>query len=169
MSKEEIMEQLMKEYGNDILYLCYTYVRNWSTAEDLAQDIFIKCYMHLHTFRREANIKTWLFRIASNHCKDYLKSAHYRYSLVTAKIQHFIKGTPNQTVENLMVKEEKHELFTHIFALPLKYREIIYFFYYEEMSLKEISLLIGIKIGTVKTRLFRAKVLLKDSLEKGDE
>ncbi|WP_248251946.1 sigma-70 family RNA polymerase sigma factor [Fictibacillus marinisediminis] len=91
VTKEELMEQIMKDYGKDVLYLCYTYVKEWNLAEDLAQDVFVKIYSKADTFRGEAKRKTWIYKIAVNHCKDYIKSAHYRYSVVTEKIQKYIK------------------------------------------------------------------------------
>lgn len=69
--REQIIDQLMNEYSDDILYLVYTYVKNRTTAEDLTQEIFLKCYEKLDQFNQQSTIKTWVFRIASNHCKDY--------------------------------------------------------------------------------------------------
>jgi RNA polymerase sigma-70 factor (ECF subfamily) len=134
MTQEETMEQLMKEYGNDVLYLCYTYVKEWNLAEDLAQDVFLKVYGKADTFKGEAKVKTWLYKIAANHCKDYVKSAHYRYSMVTHKIQMYIKGTSSSVEEIALYRDEKNKLSQHIFKLPLKYREIIFLYYYEDQQ-----------------------------------
>jgi RNA polymerase sigma factor (sigma-70 family) len=68
----------MSNYGTQILHLSYSYVRDRQTAEDLTQEIFVKCYEKLHTFNGNSSIETWLYRIAANHCKDYLKSWQFR-------------------------------------------------------------------------------------------
>src|SRR4051794_20952349 len=88
--REQIIDQLMHEYSDDILHLVYTYVKNRATAEDLTQEIFIKCYEKLYQFNQQATIKTWLYRIAINHCKDYLRSWHYRKITLSNKILDYI-------------------------------------------------------------------------------
>lgn len=75
---EQIISQLMDNYSDDVLHLVFSYVKNRTTAEDLTQEIFIKCYEKLGQFNNKSSIKTWLYRIAINHCKDYLGSWHYR-------------------------------------------------------------------------------------------
>ena len=76
LEREEIIDQLMQEYSDDILHLVYTYVKNRTTAEDLTQEIFLKCYEKLNQFNQQATLKTWVYRIASNNCKEYLRSWH---------------------------------------------------------------------------------------------
>ena len=72
--KEGLIDEIMNKYGQEVLQLVYSYVNNKEVAEDLTQDIFVKCYKFLHTYKGNSNLKTWLWRIAINHCKDYLKS-----------------------------------------------------------------------------------------------
>ena len=71
--KEDLIDEIMNKYGQEVLQLVYSYVNNKEVAEDLTQDIFVKCYKSLHTYKGNSNLKTWLWRIAINHCKDYLK------------------------------------------------------------------------------------------------
>ena len=70
--KEDLIDEIMNKYGQEVLQLVYSYVNNKEVAEDVTQDIFVKCYKSLHTYK-EFELKTWLWRIAINHCKDYLK------------------------------------------------------------------------------------------------
>lgn len=72
--KEDLIDEIMNKYGQEVLQLVYSYVNNKEVAEDVTQDIFVKCYKSLHTYKGNSNLKTWLWRIAINHCKDYLKS-----------------------------------------------------------------------------------------------
>lgn len=72
--KEDLIDEIMNKYGQEVLQLVYSYVNNKEVAEDLTQDIFVKCYKSLHTYKGNSNLKTWLWRIAINQCKDYLKS-----------------------------------------------------------------------------------------------
>lgn len=163
--KEAVLNDLMNTYGQDILRLVYSYVNDKAMAEDLTQEIFVKCYKSLHTYKGNANIKTWLWRIAINHCKDYLKSWHNKYVIVSEN-ESTNNNTNKEMIEQLVIqREDDHQLVIAIMNLPIKYREVLYLFYYENLSLKELSVLIGKNENTVKTRLRRAKELLKERLE----
>ncbi|UGB28701.1 sigma-70 family RNA polymerase sigma factor [Metabacillus sp. B2-18] len=162
---EEVMDEIMKRYGQEILHLVYSYVKNKAVAEDLTQEIFIKCYKAYPTFNKKSKLRTWVWRIAINHCKDYLKSWYNKNVIVTEE-ESTNTSTNGETIEQTLIqKDEDHRLVSAVMNLPIKYREVIYLYYYEELLIKEIALLIEKKESTVKTRLKRAKELLKDSLE----
>ena len=163
--REQMIDQLMHEYSDGILHLVYTYVKNRTTAEDLTQEIFIKCYEKLNQFNQQSNIKTWVYRIASNHCKDYLRSWHYRKISLSNKILDHIPSKSKHVEEEIITKSEENSLANAVMNLPLKYREIVFLHYYEELSLAEISKITTVNINTIKTRLKRAKELLKDKMQ----
>ncbi|MFD2043018.1 sigma-70 family RNA polymerase sigma factor [Ornithinibacillus salinisoli] len=162
--REEIIDQLMYEYSDNILHLVYTYVKNRTTAEDLTQDIFIKCYEKFGQFNKQATLKTWLYRIASNHCKDYLRSWHYRKVTFNEKILDYIPSKSTQVDEEIISKNEQNSLTKAVMDLPIKYREVVFLHYYEELPLAEISKVTTVNLNTIKTRLKRAKELLKDKM-----
>ena len=163
--KEVLLDEIMNRYGQDILRLVYSYVKDREIAEDLTQDIFVKCYKSLHTYRGKSKLRTWLWRIAINHCKDFLKS-WYNKNVITIDNESTQNRTKKEMVEQVIIrKEEDTELITSIMLLPIKYREVIYLFYYEELLIKEIAVVIEASANTVKTRLRRAKELLKERLE----
>ncbi|MGI8386365.1 sigma-70 family RNA polymerase sigma factor [Robertmurraya sp. P23] len=164
LEREEIIDQLMQEYSDDILHLVYTYVKNRTTAEDLTQEIFLKCYEKLNQFNQQATLKTWVYRIASNHCKDYLRSWHYRKITISDKILDYIPSKSKQVEEEIIANSEENILTNAVMNLPLKYREVVFLHYYEELSLAEISKITTVNINTIKTRLKRAKELLKDKM-----
>src|SRR5437016_14343768 len=66
-------DEIMIRYERQIYRVCYRFVENRDDALDLAQDVFVKAFEHLATFRREARLKTWLYRIAINHCLNHVK------------------------------------------------------------------------------------------------
>jgi RNA polymerase sigma-70 factor, ECF subfamily len=163
--KDLLIDEIMNQYGQEILRLAYSYVNNKEIAEDLTQDIFVKCYKNLHTYSGKSKLRTWLWRIAINHCKDFHRS-WYTKNVVIAGEEMPSNGTKKELVEQAVIqKEEDDELIAAIMKLPIKYREVIYLFYYEELSLKEIALVTDTGLNTVKTRLRRAKELLKEELE----
>lgn len=163
--KDALIDELMERYGQDILRLVYSYVNNSQMAEDLTQDIFVKCYKSLHTYSGKSKLRTWLWRIAINHCKDYLKSWYNRNVLVTEEEPTNYRTAKEMIEDAVIQKEEDDQLIAAIMTLPIKYREVIYLFYYEELLIKEIAVLTEVSANTVKTRLRRAKELLKERLE----
>lgn len=163
--REVLMDEIMTRHGQDILRLVYSYVNSKELAEDLTQDIFVKCYKSLHTYKGKSSLRTWLWRIAINHCKDFLKS-WYNKNVVISEEEPITHQTTKEMVEEVVIqKEEDDQLMAAIMTLPIKYREVIYLFYYEELLIKEIAVVTGASVNTVKTRLRRAKELLKERLE----
>ncbi|NHC38944.1 sigma-70 family RNA polymerase sigma factor [Bacillus sp. MM2020_1] len=163
--KEVIIDEMMNRYGQEVLRLVFSYVNNRAIAEDLTQDIFVKCYKGLHTYSGKSKLRTWLWRIAINHCKDFLKS-WYTKNVVITEDEPLNNTTKKDMVEQTVIqRQEDDQLISAIMMLPIKYREVIYLYYYEELPIKEIALLTEVGDSTVKTRLRRAKELLKERLE----
>jgi RNA polymerase sigma-70 factor, ECF subfamily len=159
------IDYIMNKYGQDILQLVYSYVNNKEVAEDLTQDIFVKCYKALHTYSGKSKLKTWLWRIAINHCKDFLKS-WYNKKVILCDEESIINTTKKEMIEQTVIqKEDDYQLILAIMELPIKYREVIYLFYYEEIPIKEVAFLTDVGENTVKSRLRRAKEILKIRLE----
>lgn len=159
--KEALIDEMMKRYGQEILQLVYSYVNNKELSEDLTQDIFVKCYKSLHTYKGKAKLKTWLWRIAINHCKDYLKSWYTKKVILTENESTYM-GLQKESVEQTVIQQdEDSRLASAVMNLPIKYREVIYLFYFEELPIKEIANLIEVNENTVKTRLRKGKELLK--------
>lgn len=160
--KEQWLEEIMIEYGDDLVKLAFHYVRNEETAKDLVQNTFIKCYKHINHFRNDSSVKTWLYRITINECKDYLKSWHYRKVHARNFLEHTITSLLPSTENAILQKEKQKEIKGYILSLPQKYREVISLYYYQGFSMEEISDMTNTKLNTVKTRLSRAKQKLKN-------
>lgn len=156
--------EIMTSYGNEILQLAYSYVKNVAIAEDLTQEIFVKCYFNLADFKGKASVRTWLYRIAINHCKDYLKSWHHRNISVADQQVFDLKSSPINIEAEFERNVLEEQLVAAIMQLPIDYRLPIYFYYFQEMPVKEIGQVLDVKTNTVKTRLRRARVLLKGIL-----
>jgi RNA polymerase sigma-70 factor, ECF subfamily len=162
-TKDHKLNEIMIEYGTEVFRLVYSYVKRKDIAEDITQTVFTKCYINLDNYEGNSSIKTWLFKIAINTCKDYFKSWHYKYSFLHEKLNYF---THNDTPEKLVIKKnENYEITKKIMSLPKKYRELIYLYYFEGISLKEISDLLETNINTIKSRHRRAKEILRDLLD----
>ena len=164
MNRDEVVELLMNEYGETIKRLVFTYIKDYSLTEDLTQEIFLTVYLKLDTFAGRSSIKTWVFTIAINKCKDYLRSWHYRKISYTNNLLDFI-GTNKGPENNLLDQSDRAELVKEILKLPIKYREVIILFYYKEFSIHDISVLLSISDSTVKVRLHRGREKLKMGLD----
>ena len=164
---ESLLDEMMSLYGQDILQLVYSYVKDAVVAEDLTQEIFIKCYKALPTYNQQSNIRTWLWRIAINHCKDYRKSWYFR-KVSTAEDEQEWTSADN-VEEEVIQQDEDRQLAVAVMELPIQYRELIYLHYFQEMKLKEISEITGVKLGTVKTRMRQAKKRLKTYWEESTD
>ena len=165
-SYETIIDDLMSNYGQQILQLVMQYVHNSAVAEDLTQEIFVKCYKALPSFHFDSSIKTWLWRIAINHSKDYLKS-WYAKNVEIKEQSVFAQVEGHDSVEQQVIQQqEDHALSQAVYNLPMKYREVIYLCYYEEQSMRDMAEVLQINENTIKTRLRKAKQLLKKRLER---
>lgn len=151
-------------YGQDLLQLVYTYVKDNALAQDLTQEIFVKCYEAYPTYNGKSTLKTWMWRIAINHCKDYLKS-WYNQNIQVA-VDAGVNEQASSNVEQQVIQQDEQErLAKTVMQLPIIYREVIYLFYFEDCTSKEIAGVLSINENTVKTRLRKAKQFLKEQLE----
>ncbi|WP_408009040.1 sigma-70 family RNA polymerase sigma factor [Pseudalkalibacillus sp. A8] len=160
--KDEIIELMMDQFGEKLTRLAYTYVKDWGKAEDIVQEAFVACYTKLDTFRGESSVKTWIYRITINRCHDYHRTWSFRNLQFTDKISRWIKGDTHTPEADLIAKDESEALAKQVLALPLKYREVLLLYYFEELSIQEISLMLLTNESTIKTRLHRGRQLLKE-------
>ena len=163
--KEELLEILMNEFSQDIKGLCYLFIKDWSISEDVTQEVFITCYKKMDDFRGDSSYKTWLAKIAVNKCKDLLK---IRKNSIGIPIDNLIKDELSQSygsIENILIKKEEHNiLLKQILSLPEKYKVIIMLYYFEELKIWEIQKITGLNQETIKSRLRRAKQLIRQNI-----
>lgn len=163
---DEKIEQLMNDYGNDVLKIAYLYLKDKHLAEDAFQEVFVKVYKNYNKFKNNSSEKTWIMRITINTCRDMLRISWFK------KVRFFkdigddsLKSTRENVDEEIAKKMQYEELLKEVMNLPLKYRELVILYYYEELSTMDISAALKIPEGTVRSRLFRARTILKSNLE----
>ena len=166
--KDYILEKIMIEYGNELVRLAFSYVKDAEVAKDMVQNTFIKCYKNLDFFRFDAKVKTWLYRITINECKDYLKSWNYKMVQVKSFINETTKSVLPSTEKTVIDKYNNEEIKDTIFSLPKVYREVVYLYYYDSLSTEEIAKVLDIPVNTVKTRLRRAKQRLHSVIKEAE-
>ncbi|MBU2919247.1 MAG: RNA polymerase sigma-70 factor (ECF subfamily) [Psychrosphaera sp.] len=155
---------LVRKYQNKIISLVSRYLGNNGDVQDVAQDAFIKAYTALPGFRGEAAFYTWLYRIAVNSAKNYLMARGRRpYTVdVDAEETEYYETSEalreNASPESLALTEEiKHVIFDTIESLPDELKVAIQLREIDGMSYEEISIAMGCPIGTVRSRIFRAR------------
>ena len=144
--------------NNQRLFLiALSFTQNRTEAEDILQSVFLKLWNYSKPFENTDHLDKWLTRVTVNESKNWLRSP-FRKNRVPLEDA----DTP-ATFE----RESDYDLFRAVTNLPQKQRTVIHLFYYEDMPIKEIALLLGLRESTVKTRLHRARAQLKQEL--GDE
>lgn len=158
---EPELERMIGQYGDSLLRMCFLYLRDMRLAEDAVQDTFIKVYQHYVTFRGNSSEKTWIMRIAINVCKNYLRSSWWKRIDYTAAL--------DQIPAAEAVQLEDDSLLVMIMSLPAKYREVILLYYYQELKIREIAVVLQLKESTVSVRLKRAREKLRIRWEGAEE
>jgi len=168
LDKEKTIEELIDSYGKKLTNFVYTYVKDWGIAEDITQEVFITVFKKLDSFNNHSSLKTWVYTIAANKSKDYLRKGYFKKNILSNMIRFIM--SEEKTPEKVLLEKVHHlELAESFMKLPVNYREVIFLYYYEELSTTEISELLETKISTVKSRLIRARKILKNHFqERGD-
>ena len=156
------LEEIMQQHTERLIRLAFYYVKDLQSAEDIVQDVFIKFYDNQQNYEERGELRAYLSRLVINKSKDYLRSWTYRKIQVQQKI--FAKQTI--TKRDMLVQQDEQTLVENaILALPLKQREVLIYFYFEEMPVINIAELLCIPESTVKTRLRRGRELLRPKLQ----
>lgn len=161
LSDERAFTAAMTEHTDHLLRIAYLYVKDWQAAEDIVQDTFLTYYAKYEQFNERSSLKTYLVRITINKCKDYLKSWRYRKMVLT---DHFFGTQAKKERATTIIEEEQLHIAKAVLDLPIHLREVIIHYYYEELSVLEVAALLQLSDNTVKTRLRRARQLLKEKL-----
>jgi RNA polymerase sigma-70 factor (ECF subfamily) len=170
-------DELVLRYKDRVFSLCYRFTGNLHEAEDCAQDVFLKVYRSLMKFRFESSFYTWLYRITLNTCKSRLKSIKV---MNMKKISYtdnqedrgedykaLEKGDEGKSPITELEKMEKIRLVQNaINSLPAWQKDMIILRDIEGLSYEEITRITGYRLGTLKSRLSRARHSLKDKLER---
>ncbi|HOJ92038.1 MAG TPA: sigma-70 family RNA polymerase sigma factor [Dictyoglomaceae bacterium] len=159
---------LVKRYEKKVLNILFLQLGSIPELEDLAQEVFIKVFKNLKNFRGEAKFSTWLYRITINVSYDYRRKNKQVYSLDTplndeedGTFEKFILDDGKDPLEEVEKRDLQEKLRKIIQGLSQEYQEVLILREYEGLSYEEIAKILNCPVGTVESRLFRAREELK--------
>ena len=170
-------DKLVLKYKQMVFNVCLKMLGDYEEALDVSQDIFLKVYESLKNFRFEAKFSTYLYKITLNSCRSRLKALRRRKKIeyfsidepletAEGKLKREFEGSRPNPKEVLEEKERQSLAIKALFSLNPEYREILILKDMEGLEYKEIAEILNINLGTVKSRLNRARNILKEKLEK---
>ena len=159
-------EELVRRYRNEVFALSFHYVRNREDAWDISQEVFIKVHRSLQQFRGDSSFKTWLMRITSNQCKDFLKATRLKTVPLESEKLSAVIGSKESPREDLVHKEMEQVILEALDEMPFKHRTAFILREMEQLSYKDMAEIMGCNIGTVMSRLHHARKKIKQKLLK---
>lgn len=162
---------LIDRYSSKVYSTAYSYTHNHEEARDLVQEILIKAFNSLATFKLEAKFSTWLYRIAVNSCIDWSRKRKNKTNILTLNFEegNILDTIPDEgenPEESLLREENKEAVRAAVDNLPEIYKTALILYYFEELQVQEISSILDCPKKTVETRLYRARSMLKDQLKR---
>ncbi len=164
---EEAFGILVQKYKTKVFNLAYSFTRDRENADDLTQEVFIKVYYALERFKFKSGFGTWIYRIAVNHFKDYLRK-HAKERHISLEM---LGREPSQAEDEIQKKERTQEgadrkklLYQALRSLPEKHQIILTLRDIQGHSYEEIASILKLSAGTVDSRLHRARKMLRKKI-----
>ncbi len=165
--------KLLEKYKDSVYYTMLKMVKNSEDAEDLTIEAFGKAFNRIQQYSPNFAFSTWLFKIASNNCIDFIRKKRIK---VTSMDTGFTKGDGEivyieasadtlDPSETMMQQQKVNAMREVVSKLKPRYRELIEKRYFEELSYEEIAVELNLPLGTVKAQLFRARDFLSNMME----
>ena len=161
---------LVFRYKDRLFNYIYQFVHDIDLAEDLLQDTFLKLYTHKNSYKEIAKFSTWIYTIAGNFAKTELRKFKrrktYSHSDLSFNDNEFIIEDKNKTPSDVFLDEGlRKSLHQCLSSLPLNFKNIIILRDIQELSYDEISTIVELSLGTVKSRINRARLKLYECLQ----
>ena len=149
-------DALFHTYADMIYRLAFLRLKSHADAEDILQEVFVRCLRQNGKFRDAEHQKAWLIRVTINCTKTLATSAWRRHTV----------SEGDELRDEVVVEMEDHtDVYAAVLALPKDYRTAVHLYYYEGYSVKEIAAIVGSSESAIKSRLFRARDLLHEQLK----
>ncbi len=153
----ESFRELMETYGQGVWDYAFYLTGRFDLADDVTQDVFLAAYRRISTFRGQSSIRTWLLAITRNVALNVRRTAFLRRVMLVDRPGEHAKEAHPSAEQEALSRSDSAELWRIVMALPVKFREVLLLDAKYGMSLAEISGVLGVPLGTVKSRLARAR------------
>ena len=162
-----LFAELVLRYQDPVYSMALRFVRSAGDAEDVAQEAFLRAFRGLERFKGESRFSTWLYRITWNLCADWLRR-HRKPGRTPRGIDEAAEVADDTVAleEGLLAAEERQEVRRALDRLDEKYRGVLLLLYYQKLSYDEIADVLDVPVKTVETRLYRARRLLRETLQR---
>lgn len=163
---DNAFEILVKKYQKRIYFLALRMTKSHDIADELAQESFVKAYLSLSGFQKGKSFYTWIYRIAINLILNYLKHSKFTVSLDTPAGRTYLENIPKSPVQlSRLISEEQSQIFRKALdELPHTQKAIFMLRVFDGFSYEKISEVIGCSVGTVMSRLYRARIKIKNNI-----
>ena len=158
--QEDQFEKYIKQYERLIITICFSFTKNYFDAEDIAQQTFLTAYEKLNKFDGR-NFKAWVTKIAVNKCRDYIKSPARKVEDLTCEDYKYIEDTKNSPEENILSNYSERKIYELCSRLKEPYKTVAVNYFCRDVKLSDMAKDTGENLKTLRTRLYRAKKLLK--------
>ncbi len=161
-------EKLIFDYQKKVFNICYRYLQNHEDASEFAQEVFIKIYKGISGFKGQSSVSTWIYKITVTTCIDELRRRKNKNTLSIDDVEKKIDILDPHSCphENYEKKEFKKEIQNAISSLSEEYKSVIILRDLQGLSYEEISTILDIPLGTVKSRIKRARENIKEYLQR---
>jgi RNA polymerase sigma-70 factor (ECF subfamily) len=157
----EAFAELVAKTQNGVYNLAYSVFHNRQEAEDMTQEVYLRVWRALPSFRGEAKFSTWLYRLAINACLNRRRQLRAQLQVVDDERALALLASDEPSPSAVALSQERDAaLWAEVDRLPEKYRLVITLFYQQDLSYQEIAALLGLPLGTVKAHLNRARQAL---------
>ncbi|WEK54303.1 MAG: RNA polymerase sigma factor [Candidatus Cohnella colombiensis] len=153
----EGFRELMETYGQRVWDFAFYMTRRFDLADDVTQDVFLQAYRRIGTFRGQSSMQTWLLAITRNVALNYRRASFFRKVVLVDRPIERVNGSSPSAEQEAMSRSRSEELWRVVMVLPVKYREVLLLDAKYDLSLEEIASVLDIPLGTVKSRLSRAR------------
>ena len=158
----ERFQRAAERYKDTIFRIALNYCKNPADADDITQNVLIRCYKSTKAFDSEEHLRNWLIRVAINESKRWLSSPYRAFLANTVELD-------QARLAQYDLEPEESRLYQALMSLPVKYRIVLYMHYYEDYSAAQIAQIVGVRVSTVTTRLSRGRARLKQALERCED
>lgn len=160
-------EEIYGRFNEMVYNLALRLAGDAQDAADLTQEIFLRVYRHLGQFRGGSSLKTWIYRVALNHCRSRLGRRRFGFLPLPPRVEESIEDRRRGPEERALAEDAGRRLQAALRRMKPVFREAVVLRDLEDLSYTEIAAVLGVRVGTVRSRIARGREQLRELLEEG--